>query len=200
MRILMARTWSEREQAALRRLEASGHDVVTCADAQPGSWTCSLLRGDRCPLDLRKVDVAVHVERPEPLSLDDEPVLCALRHFVPVVAVLAEDGRQTKLGELVAASCALDDIEPALVAAAAAPLSAQSRAAEVAANRRAVAGDTTWRGAVTRSSGRLRVELTSDEPVSRELRSRVAIRAADAVREVDQVSPFLDVVVIAPRA
>jgi hypothetical protein len=51
---------------------------------------------------------------------------------------------------------------------------------------------------VRRSGGRLRVELISETPVDRELCDRSAVRAEVAIREIDGVTPTIDVEIVAP--
>jgi hypothetical protein len=102
------------EQAAL---EAAGHRVHRCHDADDDGFPCKGMVGERhCPLD-EPIDVALLVRRgvsPRPTPFEDG-VRCATRHDVPIV----EHGSDTLdpfspwivhrvgLGEGVVAQCAV---------------------------------------------------------------------------------------------
>jgi len=58
-----------------------------------------------------------------------------------------------------------------------------------------------WRAMVERLDGRrLRLELASEEALPHNLRVDSSVRAAQAVRLLDTVTPVLDVVIAAPEA
>ncbi|MGO8875788.1 MAG: hypothetical protein ACLQNG_08500 [Acidimicrobiales bacterium] len=201
MQILMTEIATDRARTAAALLEAKGHVIVTCGDGVARSVTCAALRGEPCPLERDKIDVALHIEGADPPGLADEGVLCAIRHFLPLVVASRESGvRSDPFGSWAAAVCDLDELSETLTAAASAPLPAHSLAAERAANAvLASAGCyTTWRAVVRRSGGRLRVELISETPVDRELCDRSAVRAEVAIREIDGVTPTIDVEIVAP--
>lgn len=202
MQILMTEIATDRARTAASLLEAKGHEIVTCGDGTERTVTCAALRGEACPLDRHTLDVALHVERPDAADLRDEGVLCAIRHFLPLVVAASEPGIPSDpFGGWAAAVCDLDELDEALTAAATAPLQAHSVAAERAANTvLASAGcDQTWRAVARRAGRRLRVELVSEVPVDADLCARSAVRAEGAIREIDAVTPTIDVEIVTPR-
>ena len=204
MRVLMTDRASEPAAAAAESLEGIGHEVVTCNDGSPGLMACAVLRGDSCPFEQGGVDVAVHVDRQQALGIEDAGLLCALRRFVPVV-VATEGGAAApdELSARAAVVCDVADLDRAIVTAVGIPLAAHGRAAEAAANSvLEVAGKPpVWRAMVERLDGRrLRLELASEEALPHNLRVDSSVRAAQAVRLLDTVTPVLDVVIAAPEA
>jgi hypothetical protein len=198
----MTEVGTDRAREAAEALTARGHNVVTCGDGERRALSCSVLRGDECPLEAGEVDVAVHVERPEPLCLGDQGIICSIRRHVPVViAVGARAAGSSSLRPWATAVCSLDDVPEAAAAAAAAPLPVHSRVAADAANQVAgrMGGRMCWGADARRSGrGRIRLELSSDEPVAPAMREKASVRALGAMRKVDPVAPALDVVVAAP--
>jgi len=202
VQVLMSEITSDRARTAVSVLEAHGHEIVTCGDGTPRALPCAALRGESCVLSAHSVDVALHVEGPQPPGLGDEGLLCAIRSFVPVVVATTEPGIPSEpFGPWAAAICDLHDLDEALVAAAAAPLEAHGAAATRAANAvLASAGMApAWRAVVRRERRRLRVELISDEPIDADLCARSAVRAEGAIREIDGVTPTIDVEIAAPH-
>lgn len=190
---------SHRARVTRLQLEARGHEVVTCGDETDRPIVCAALRGEPCALSDGTVDVAVHPAAPETPGMESAGLLCALRHFVPLV-VTAPDPETTNdpFTAWAAAVCDAEHLDEALDKAVAAPLVAHGEAAERGANGVLVgAGEApTWHAVVHRIGPRLRVELRSEEPVAEALRNASAVRAASLVRELDSVSPVLDVVVV----
>jgi hypothetical protein len=201
VQILMTEAASESARAAALRLEAEGHTILTCGDGAHIELNCAALRGEQCPLARFEVDVALHLERSGPPTLADEGVLCALRHFVPLVVVSRDPSALAgPFDSSATAICELDDLEEALAAATTASLVRHGAAAEQAANRvlESAGREATWRADVRRTGRRLRVELVSDAPVERELCERSSVLAAGAVRQLDGVTPTLDIIVTVP--
>jgi hypothetical protein len=198
----MTEVGTERAREAAEVLRAHGHDVVTCGDGERRALSCSVLRGQPCPLDSGKVDVAVQVERPEPLGLDDQGIICSIRRHVPVVVAAGPRAAgSSSLRPWAATVCSMDDLPMAASAAAVASLPLHSTVAAEAANQVAarLGGRMCWGADARRAGrGRIRLELISEEPVSATMRLNACVRAIGAVRAVDQVAPALDVVVAAP--
>lgn len=202
MQVLMTELATDRARTAAALLETRAHEIVTCGDDVPRTVTCAALRGGSCPLDRQTIDVVLHVERADGPGLADEGVVCALRRFVPLV--VAARGQASAADPFVgwaAAVCDLDELEEALTEAAAAPPPAHSAAAARAANTvLASAGCvTSWQAVARRQSGRLRVELISEQPLDRELCARSAVRAEGAIRELDAMTASIDVEIVVPK-
>ena len=199
MRILMTEITTPEAGAARRSLESAGHTVVSCGDDTDRSLQCASLRGEPCPLDGHDVDVALYVQRPGSPSIADAGLLCALRRFVPVVAATRDPvDRTDAIATAATVVCRIEDVETALEHARRLPLTVHEGAAEKGANSvlLAVGEEASWRASVRREGRRLRVELTSDRPVARQLREASAERAAGAVRAVDPDAPTIDVATV----
>jgi hypothetical protein len=92
MRVLMPECDTPGAAAAADRLRDAGHTVVTCHDGNDG-W-CIALRGQRCPLETNRVDIALLV-RPTP-TMDrlprEEGVTCAVARRIPLVVAGSSGG------------------------------------------------------------------------------------------------------------
>ncbi len=202
MKILMSEIATDQARVAASILKGAGHDVVTCGDVGHRAIACAALRGEACPIETQDIDVALYVDRSEPAGLLDEGLLCALRHFIPlVVATSSPVVLPDPFGSWAAAICDMDQLDCAIRAAAKAPLQAHSVAAERAANGvlSNAGSSATWEAVVRRDGRRLRVELSSPEEVEPDLCARSAVRAEGAIREIDRVSQTIDVETVTKR-
>jgi hypothetical protein len=89
MRVLVVETDRHSGDQAAADLEAAGHRVVRCHDAQESAFPCNALRTSAgCPLDAAEsVDVVLDYRsrpRPRPTPFEDG-VSCAVRHHIPLV-------------------------------------------------------------------------------------------------------------------
>lgn len=199
----MTETETEGAQIAAEVLRGRGHKVVTCGDGTRRALSCAVLRGAECPLDVADVDVSVHVERPEPLGLDDQGVICAIRRHIPVVVAAGPRAAgSTELRTWAAAVSSLDELETTVKSVAASALAAHASVAAEAANRQAAGAGSQpcWRAEARRSGqGRIRLELITDEPSPPSKRLDASVRAVGALRKLDPRTPVLDVIVAAPN-
>ena len=168
---------------AVRRLEAAGHRVHRCHEADAAAFPCNALRDPAlCPL-ARGVDVALIVNasaEPEP-TIFEEGVGCAVRAQVPLV----EDGVVSPSPYAPWLAARVDgDLDDALRRGADAATRALSDA--IRRDIAPVLGHATIDAAsvdvaVDRDGRDLSVSIYG--PVPGELTSRLAIRVADAVRD-----------------
>src|SRR5438552_4030387 len=93
-------------EVAREKLVAAGHTVLRCHEPGAAAFPCNALVKDRqCPLDAAVIDVALDVRsrpRSQPAPQEDG-VVCALRHHIPVVVAGPEvlnpyDGYAVVLG------------------------------------------------------------------------------------------------------
>jgi hypothetical protein len=181
---------------AAQELRAAGHAVLSCHEPGTGAFPCrGVTDAGACPLRSRDVDVALLVRagrRVQPNALEDG-ARCALVQRVPLV--VAGDVVLDPYDEFATRTLGRTyDVVDACELAATAPVEALGRRAT--AVLRAVCGppaSSAPAAQVTRRAGRLRVALSDTEQMTKDQRSRAAVRIAMALRELDPFAAGIDI-------
>lgn len=184
---------------ATNELRAAGHTVLTCHESGGAAFPCrGVAHASNCPLRSHDVDVALVVRSPNHAqpTLREDGARCALVQRVPLV---------------VAGTPALDpfddyatrtidrtyDVVETCEQAAHAPIEVLGRrATEVAAEtlHLPISGPRP-RVEVTRRSGRLQVLVLGGASLTKQERSRVGVRIAMALRELDPFAAGIDIAI-----
>jgi hypothetical protein len=181
---------------AAQELRAAGHAVLSCHESGDGTFPCrGVVDPGACPLRAHDVDVALLVRtgrRAQPNALEDG-ARCALVQRVPLV--VAGDVVLDPYDEYATRTLGrTHDVVDACELAATSPIDALgSRATEVL---REVCGPTPApapSAQVTRREGRLRVAISGAGTMTKDQRSRAAVRIAMALRELDPFAAGIDI-------
>ena len=184
---------------ATGELRDAGHTVLTCHEPGGAPFPCrGVVRASACPLRSHAVDVALVVRsqnHAQPTLLEDG-ARCALVQRVPLVvagtpALDPYDNYATRTIDR-----AYDVVE-ACEQAAAAPIEALGRrATEVTVETLHLpAAGPRPRAEVTRRDGRLHVHVLQGESLTKHERSRVSVRIAMALRELDPFAAGIDIAI-----
>jgi len=180
-------------RVAEEEVRAAGHNVLSCHEPGAGNFPCrGVVDPAACPLRSHDVDVALVVRtgyRAAPTASEDG-ARCALVHRVPLVVAGApvldpyDEYAARTLGRTydVVAACELAATQPI------APLG--RRATEVLHQ---IVGSDDGRVEVTRRNGRLSVHIVPPKGTTPAERSRVAVRIAMALRELDPFAAGIDI-------
>jgi hypothetical protein len=181
---------------AAEELRAAGHSVLTCHEPGEGAFPCrGVLDPRTCPLRAQAVDVALLVRagvRATPDAREDG-ARCALTQRVPLV--VAGDPVLDPYDEFATRTLGrTHDVVDACELAATAPIETLGRRAtevlqEVCGPMPAPAASVR----VTRRAGRLRVAVSHADRMTKDQRSRAAVRIAMALRELDPFASGIDV-------
>lgn len=182
---------------AIAPLEAAGHEVVRCSEADAPPFPCKAFTGT-CPLDEGPIDAAVVVlvhESAMP-TVFDRGVTCAVRERVPVVLA----GNPVPSAYYEWATETVDpgsDLAAALERLVAAPARDHEAVATVGLRQcLAAAGievDGDVRAEVVRRGGRLKVRLHVPQDVGDVREENLARRVIDALRQFDHHARGIDV-------
>jgi hypothetical protein len=181
---------------AEQELLAAGHTVLSCYDAGHASFPCrAVTEPASCPLGSHKVDVALVVRtgtRAQP-TLGEDGARCALVHRVPLVVAGAplfdpfDDFASRTIDRTY-------DVVEACEQAAAAPIEAfGDRATRVLGEL--VARLPGARAEVIRRAGRLDVNVSNGQGMTRHERAQVAVRIMMSLRELDPHAAGIDVMI-----
>jgi hypothetical protein len=192
---------NEPDAAALaeQELRDAGHTVLSCHDPSTAAFPCrGVAQPSACPLRTDAVDVALVVRcgtRAQP-TLGEDGARCALVHRVPLV--VAGTPLFDPFDEF--ASRTIDrthDVVEACEAAAAAPIAAfGARSTAVLHDVLGPSSPANQAAAVVhRVSGRLDVRIVHGEAMTKDERSRAAVRIVMALRELDPFAGGIDVAV-----
>jgi hypothetical protein len=179
--------------SAASELRAAGHTVLSCHEAEGASFPCrGVVDPTACPLHSHPVDVALLVRsgrRAQPTESEDG-ARCALVHRVPLV--VAGDPVLDPYDEYATRTLGRTyDVVDACELAATGPIEALSRRATEVVH--AVAGAGQGHAEVTRRHGRLQVRVAPGDAMTPEESTRVAVRVAMALRELDPFAAGIDV-------
>lgn len=200
MRVLIPDVTATKSADVAAFLAASGHDVFACNSPGETGTSCAALRGRRCPVERDAVDVAVvvPVDRMRPQGVTADGAKCAARRRIPIVVGTSHaEGDRWWCG---------DGTDGTLLGAldhtARLPLQAHSDAAT--AMVRTILGrhglaSAQATASVYRQHGRLRAEVDTGGPVSIDVTRVIAVRVAQAIRQIDPWAAGLDVLVT-PRS
>ena len=181
---------------ATQELRNAGHCVLSCRESGAAVFPCrGIVDAAACPLRSHPVDVALLVRsgvQSHPSAREDG-ARCALAHRVPLV--VAGDPVLDPYDEYATRTLGRTyDVVDACELAATAPIEALSRrAAEVIQE---VCGQDVVpdpNATVTRRDGCLRVKLPQVAAMTKDQRSRAAVRIAMALRELDPFAGGIDI-------
>jgi len=181
---------------AAQELREAGHCVLSCHGPDGTPFFCrGVHSAAACPLRSHDVDVTLLVRsgvRSQP-SIREDGARCALVQRIPLV--VAGDPVLDPYDEFATRTLSRTyDVVEACELAATGPIHSLSRRATEAL--RAVCGDRAPAGLcaeVTRRAGRLYVRGIGTDAMTREERSRAAVRVAMALREVDPFAAGIDI-------
>jgi hypothetical protein len=199
LNIMVLENEPEAASAAAQELRDAGHTVLTCHESDGAAFPCrGLVHASKCPLRSHPVDVALVVRsrnHSQP-TLREDGARCALVHRVPLVVAGAPaldpyDNYATRMIDHTY------DVVDACEQAAQAPIeSLGRRATEVTAETLHLpASGPRPRAEVTRREGRLAVHVLGGESLTKQERSRVAVRIAMALRELDPFAAGIDIAI-----
>jgi hypothetical protein len=181
---------------ATQELRAAGHSVLTCHEAGEGAFPCKAVDDpNACPLRAQPVDVALVVRRgrrAQPNALEDG-ARCALVQRIPLV--VAGDVVLDPYDEYATRTLGrMHDVVDACELAATAPIEALGRrATEVLREVCGAAAAPAPSARVTRRDGRLLVAIHDDDAMTKDQRSRAAVKIAMALRELDPFAAGIDI-------
>jgi len=196
LNVLVAENEPGAAALAADELRTAGHSVLTCHEAEHPAFPCrGIVDPARCPLRSHAVDVALLVRSGGDAlpNAREEGARCALAQRVPLVVAgdPVLDPYDTYATRTLGRT---HDVVNACELAATGPIEALGRrATEVL---RAVCGETAVpepRAEVTRRDGRLRVRGLDTDVMTKDQRSRAAVRIAMALREIDPFAGGIDV-------
>jgi len=181
---------------AAGELREAGHCVLACHDEDCAAFPCRGVREpSACPLRSHDVDVALLVRsgvRAQPSAREDG-ARCAVMQRIPLV--VAGEPVLDPYDEFATRTLSRTyDVVAACELAATAPIDSLSRRAT--AKLLEVCGAAAppgLRAEVTRRDGRLRVRGFDTDTMTRDERSRAAVRVAMALRELDPFAAGIDV-------
>ena len=192
---------NEPDAAAIaeQELRAAGHNVLTCHDRATAAFPCrGVAQPSMCPLETHAVDVALVVRagtRAQP-TLGEDGARCALVHRVPLV--VAGTPLFDPFDEF--ATRSIDrtyDVVDACEQAVEAPIASLGERATAVLHD--VLGPSTAADRATavvhRTAHGLDVQIRHGEEMSKDERSRAAVRIVMALRELDPFSVRIDVAV-----
>jgi hypothetical protein len=196
LNVLVAENEPGAADVAAQELRAAGHAVLSCHEPGQGAFPCRGVVDPRaCPLRSRAIDVALLVRagvRAKPDAREDG-ARCALTQRVPLV--VAGDPVLDPYDEYAARTLGRTyDVVDACELAATAPIESLGRRAT--AVLREVCGASTGPAPwveVTRRAGRLRVRGIDVDAMTKDQRSRAAVRIAMALRELDPFAAGIDI-------
>jgi hypothetical protein len=196
MNVLVVENEPGAADVAAQELRSAGHTVLSCHEAGEGAFPCrGVVDPHACPLRSHAVDVALVVRagrRAQPNPLEDG-ARCALVQRIPLV--VAGDVVLDPYDEYATRTLGrTHDVVDACELAATAPIAAFGRRATD--ELREVCGPTAVpapNAVVTRRDGRLRVTLSDTEGMTKDQRSRAAVRIAMALRELDPFADGIDI-------
>jgi hypothetical protein len=181
---------------AEEELRAAGHTVLSCHDAATAAFPCrGVTQPSACPLRSDAVDVALVVRaggRAQP-TLGEDGARCALVHRVPLV--VAGSPLFDPFDDF--ATRTIDrtfDVVDACEDAAADPIDALGKRATAVLHE--VLDAETMSNAyavVHRVAARLNVQIFNGASLTKEERSRAAVRVVMALRELDPFAAGIDV-------
>jgi hypothetical protein len=180
-----------------------GHTVLSCHDHATAAFPCrGVAQPSACPLQTHAVDVALVVRlgtRAQP-TLGEDGARCALVHRVPLV--VAGTPLFDPFDDF--ASRTIDrtyDVVGACEEAASAPLTALSARATAALYDVLEPSSPAARATavVHRVAGRLDVRILRGRAMTKDERSRAAVRIVMALRELDPFAAGIDVAVSEPH-
>lgn len=174
-------------------LEGAGHRVHRCVTGAASDHCIGLTEG-RCPLDTAPIDVAVAAANEAAGSSPVDGATCAARRRIPLVLVGADGDHP--LAPWAAATAGTDRSAEVVDDLLTWPLlrhTAEAERAMLHELRRQGARSEGAAVAVYRRPGRLLVELTYGDDISRTQAERLATHVAQAVRGYDRWAPKLDV-------
>ena len=182
--------------AAAAELRTAGHAVLSCHEAGVGAFPCkAVVDPNACPLRSQAVDVALVVRagrRAQPNALEDG-ARCALVHRIPLV--VAGDVVLDPYDEYATRTLGRTyDVVDACELAATAPIEGLGRrATEVLRDVCGPASVPAPSARVTRRDGRLRVAILDGDGMTKDQRSRAAVKIATALRELDPFADGIDI-------
>jgi len=183
---------------AARELREAGHTTLRCHQAGDAAFPCvGISDPAACPLRSHDVDVALLVRAgtlAQP-TVREDGARCALVQRVPLVVAgpMVLDPYDAYATRTVDAA---GDVVGACEAAAGAPIEAfGARASAVLAASLGEAGPVALahRVEVTRRHGRLQVHVADGATMTKDQRSRAAVRITGALRELDPFATGIDV-------
>lgn len=194
MDILVMETTTGAARTAAEQLEAAGHRIHRCHDAQSSAFPCAGLTST-CPIEATPIDLVLTV-RPHvrtAASAVEDGVACGLRHRIPV-AVAGQSlmnpferfGAEAAGPDLVAAceriaTSGRPDHEQLAIGLVRDALAADGAPTDPASV------------AVHRVGGRLRVQISVPEAVAARTREIIAVRVIGRLREFDPHADGIDV-------
>jgi hypothetical protein len=196
LNVLVVENEPSAADAAVRELRGAGHVVLSCHEPGDAAFPCrGVVDPARCPLRAQTVDVALLVRsgvRAQPAAREDG-ARCALVHRVPLV--VAGDPVLDPYDEYATRTLGrTHDVVDACELAATAPIEVLGRrATEVLAEVCDRPVSPAPQAVVTRRAGNLRVAVSQAGAMTKDERSRAAVRVAMALRELDPFAAGIDV-------
>ncbi len=184
---------------AEQELRAAGHTVLSCHDPGKASFPCrGVKEASACPLRSQAVDVALVVRagtRAQPM-LGEDGARCALVHRVPLV--VAGSPLFDPFDDF--ATRTIDrtfDVVSACEDAASDPIDALGQRATAVLHEVSDAANNAH-AVVYRVAGRLTVRIFDASSLTKDERSRAAVRIVMALRELDPFAGGIDVSIAEP--
>lgn len=199
LNIMVLESEPDAAAAAADELRGAGHTVLTCHESGGAAFPCrGLVRSSACPLQSHAVDVALVVrsqQHAQP-TLREDGARCALVHRVPLVVagVSVLDPYDAYATRTIDRTY---DVVGACEEAADAPVAALGRrATEVTAETLHLpTPESGPQVEVTRRAGRLQAHVLRGQALTKHERSRVAVRIAMALREMDPFAGGIDIAI-----